>query len=151
MRQIVITRSGGTDVLNIQQKPDPKPDKGEVTVRVKASGLNFADILARQGLYPDAPKKPCVVGYEVAGVIEAIGEGVEQNLLNMPVLALTRFDGHSEMVKVPVNQVFEKPESLSFEEAAAIPVNYLTAYALLIVMGSMQAGESVLIHNAGGG
>jgi synaptic vesicle membrane protein VAT-1 len=151
MRQIVITRSGGVDVLKIQERSDPRPDKGEVTVRVKAAGLNFADILARQGLYPDAPKKPCVVGYEVAGVIEAVGEGVERSMLNLPVLALTRFGGQSDVVNVPSDQVFEKPESLSFEEAAAIPVNYLTAYALLIVMGSLQAGESILIHNAGGG
>ena len=151
MRQIVITRSGGTDVLRVQERPDPEPGKGEVLVRVKAAGLNFADILARQGLYPDAPKTPCVVGYEVAGVVEAAGEEMDQTLIGRSVLALTRFGGQSDMVAVPVDQVSEKPERLSFEEAAAIPVNYLTAYALLVVMGSLKRGESVLIHNAGGG
>lgn len=151
MRQIVISASGGLDVLKIQDAPDPKPGKGEVLIKVKASGLNFADILARQGLYLDAPKTPCVVGYEVSGIVEAVGEGVESNWLDASVLALTKFGGQAEMVTVPINQVFRKPDSLSFEQAAAIPVIYLTAYGLLIAMGSLQEGESVLIHNAGGG
>jgi synaptic vesicle membrane protein VAT-1 len=151
MRQIVITRSGSVDVLKVEQRPDPKPAKGEVTVQVKACGLNFADIMARQGLYQDAPKTPCVVGYEISGIVQAVGEGVDKNILGRPVMGLTRFGGQSEIVNVPVDQIFEKPESLSFEQAAAIPVNYLTAYGLLVVMGSLRAGESVLIHNAGGG
>ena len=151
MRQIVTTANGGVEVLAVQEAPDPKPGKGEVVVQVKAAGLNFADILARQGLYPDGPKKPCVMGYEVAGVIEAAGEGVERELVGKAVVALTRFKGQAEKVAVGANQLFEKPESLSFEAAAAIPVNYLTAYALLSVMGSLHADESVLIHNAGGG
>lgn len=151
MRQIVTTRNGSIDVLEIQEKPDPKPGPSEVLIRVKAAGLNFADILARQGLYPDAPKKPCVMGYEVSGIVESLGDGVDQNLIGKSAVALTRFGGQSDLVTVKASQIFEKPESLSFEQAAAIPVNYLTAYALLAVMGSLQPGESVLIHNAGGG
>ena len=65
MRQIVTTRNGGVDALQVQEKPDPTPQEGDVMVRVRAAGLNFADILARQGLYPDGPRKPCVMGYEV--------------------------------------------------------------------------------------
>src|SRR6267378_6033915 len=151
MRQVVTTANGGVEVLKVQEAPDPKPGKGEVVVEVNAAGLNFADILARQGLYPDGPKKPCVMGYEVAGVVEAVGEGVDPDLLGKPVVAMTRFRGQAEKVAVPADQIFEKPESLSFEQAAALPVNYLTAYALLVVMGSLKADESVLIHNAGGG
>lgn len=151
MRQVVTTRNGGVEVLQVQDAPDPAPANGEVVVRVKAAGLNFADIMARQGLYPDGPPKPCVMGYEVAGVVESVGGGVDQALLGKPVVAMTRFKGQAEMVAVGANQVFEKPESLSFEEAAAVPVNYLTAYALLVVMGGLRRGESVLIHNAGGG
>ena len=151
MRQVVTTASGGVEVLKVQEAPDPTPAKGEVVVRVKAAGLNFADILARQGLYPDGPKKPCVMGYEVAGLIEAVGEDVDHDLLGQAVMAMTRFRGQAEKVAVPATQLFAKPESLSFEAAAAIPTNYLTAYALLYVMGSLDAGESVLIHNAGGG
>ena len=151
MRQIVTTANGGVEVLKVQEAPDPVAAKGEVVVKVNAAGLNFADILARQGLYPDGPKKPCVMGYEVAGVIEAAGEDVDQQFVGQAVMAMTRFRGQAEKIAVPVNQLFAKPESLSFEAAAAIPVNYLTAYALLHVMGSLDAGESVLIHNAGGG
>ena len=144
MRQVVTTRNGGVDVLKIQEGPDPAPRKGEVIIRVRAAGLNFADILARQGLYPDGPPKPCVMGYEVAGIVEAIGEGVNPDLKGKSVVALTRFGGQSELVSVRATQMFEKPASLTFE-------HYLTAYALLVVMGSLHEAESVLIHNAGGG
>lgn len=151
MRQIVTTRNGDVDALQVEERPDLVPGPSEVVIRVKAAGLNFADILARQGLYPDGPPKPCVMGYEVAGIIESAGKEVNQTLLGQPVVAMTRFGGQSELVTVDAQQVFEKPTTLSFEQAAAIPVNYLTAYALLYVMGSLQPGESVLIHNAGGG
>lgn len=151
MRQIVNTTTGGVEVLKVQEAPDPQPTKGEVVVNVKAAGLNFADILARQGLYPDGPKKPCVMGYEVSGVVEAVGQDVDRELLGKSVVAMTRFRGQAEKVAVAASQLFAKPDSLTFEAAAAIPVNYLTAYALLQVMGSLHEGESVLIHNAGGG
>jgi NADPH:quinone reductase-like Zn-dependent oxidoreductase len=151
MRQVVTTRNGGVQVLKVEEAPDPKPAKGQVVIRVKAAGLNFADILARQGLYPDGPKKPCVMGYEVAGVVEGVGDQADRALVGKAVVAMTRFGGQSELVVVNSKQFFEKPESLTFEQGAAIPVNYLTAYALLAVMGSLQPGESVLIHNAGGG
>lgn len=151
MRQIVTTGTGGVDVLRVQQKPDPTPKDDQVIIRVRAAGLNFADILSRQGLYPDSPPKPCVMGYEVSGVVEAIGKGVNSSFVGKSVAAMTRFGGQSDMVAVKATQIFEKPEKLTFEQAAAIPVNYLTAYALLVVMGSLHAGESVLIHNAGGG
>jgi NADPH:quinone reductase-like Zn-dependent oxidoreductase len=151
MRQIVTTGNGDIDVLKVEARLDPAPGEGEVVIRVRAAGLNFADILARQGLYPDAPPKPCVMGYEVSGVVEAAGEGVNSSLAGKSVVALTRFGGQSDLIAVKATQMFEKPEQLTFEQAAAIPVNYLTAYALLVVMGSLHAGESVLIHNAGGG
>ena len=151
MRQIVTTGTGGINVLKVQDKPDPVAGEGEVLIRVRAAGLNFADILSRQGLYPDSPPKPCVMGYEVSGVVEAAGKGVNSSFVGKSVVALTRFNGQSELLAVKATQMFEKPEKLTFEQAAAIPVNYLTAYALLVVMGSLHAGESVLIHNAGGG
>ena len=151
MRQIVTTTTGGIDVLKVQQKPDPTPRDDQVVIRVRAAGLNFADILSRQGLYPDSPPKPCVMGYEVSGVVESAGKDVNSSFLGKSVAAMTRFGGQSDMVAVKATQIFEKPSKLTFEQAAAIPVNYLTAYALLVVMGSLHAGESVLIHNAGGG
>jgi NADPH:quinone reductase-like Zn-dependent oxidoreductase len=151
MRQIVTTTTGGIDVLKVQQTADPIPRDDQLVIRVRAAGLNFADILSRQGLYPDSPKKPVVMGYEVSGVVEAVGKDVDPSLLGTPVAAMTRFGGQAELVAVKAMQVFPKPENLTFEQAAAIPVNYLTAYALLVVMGSLHKGESVLIHNAGGG
>lgn len=151
MRQIVTTANGDIDVLKVQEKPDPTPRDDEVVIRVRAAGLNFADILARQGLYPDGPPKPCVMGYEVSGVVDAVGKDVNSSFVGKSVVAMTRFGGQSEMIAVKATQMFEKPEKLTFEQAAAIPVNYLTAYALIVVMGSLHEGESILIHNAGGG
>lgn len=151
MRQIVNTESGGYEVLELQEKADLIPKADELVIDVKASGLNFADILARKGQYPDAPPKPCVVGYEVSGTVSSVGDGVDGKLLGQEVIAMTKFRGQAEQVVVEPSQVFPKPESLSFEESAALPVNYLTAYILLVVMGSLQSYESVLIHNIGGG
>ena len=151
MKQIVITKYGDTDGLKVQERKDPEPLPGEVLIKVKAIGINFADILARKGLYPDAPKPPCVVGYEVSGIVEAAGQGVASSIVGKSVLALTRFNGYSEKVCAPETNVFTIPGSLDFEMAAAIPVNYLTAYQLICVMGGLKMGESILIHNAGGG
>lgn len=151
MKQIVITGHGGPKKLQVRESADPTPTAGTVRIRVKASGINFADILARQGLYPDAPKVPCVVGYEVSGVVDAVGDGVSTTWIGRDVFSLTRFGGYADVVVVPEAQVFRCPAGLTHEQCAAIPVNYLTAWQLLVVMGSLKKEESVLIHNAGGG
>src|ERR1043166_3158448 len=151
MRAVVTTANGDVRVMKVQEQPDPTPERGEVLVRFKAAGVNFADILARQGLYPDGPPKPCVMGYEISGVVEAAGENVAQSLIGKAVIAMTRFGGQAELVAVPAAQTFAKPEHLSFEEAAAIPVNYLTAWALIVTIGGLKKEEAILIHNAGGG
>jgi NADPH:quinone reductase-like Zn-dependent oxidoreductase len=151
MRAIITTRNGDADAMKVEPRPDPFAAPGQVVVRVKAAGLNFADILCRQGLYPDGPPKPCIMGYEVAGVVESIGEGVDRSLIGKPVIAMTRFNGQAELLAVSAAQVFMKPDNLSFEQGAAIPVNYLTAWALLVTMGGLKKDEAVLIHNAGGG
>jgi NADPH:quinone reductase-like Zn-dependent oxidoreductase len=151
MLQIVNTSNGGYDVLQVQDVPDLSPSDDQLLIEVKASGLNFADILARKGQYPDGPDKPCVMGYEVSGIVAEVGSGVSREWVGKEVLAMTRFGGQAEQVLVKENQVHIKPERLSFEEAATLPVNYLTAWALIVVMGGLKARESVLIHNAGGG
>jgi synaptic vesicle membrane protein VAT-1 len=151
MRQIYITGHGGPKKLQVRESPDPQPRDSELRIRVKASGINFADILARQGLYPDAPKVPCVVGYEVSGTVDAVGANARQEWIGRDVFALTRFGGYADTVVVPEVRVFDKPASLSHEQCAALPVNYLTVWQLLVVMGSLSADETVLIHNAGGG
>src|SRR6476660_8392884 len=124
MRAVVTTAAGDVRVMKVEERPDPKPKPGQVVIRVKAAGLNFADILARQGLYPDGPPKPCVMGYEVSGTIEATGDGVDPGLIGNSVIAMTRFGAQAELVTVPAVQVFAKPDQLTFELAAAIPVNY---------------------------
>jgi NADPH:quinone reductase-like Zn-dependent oxidoreductase len=151
MRAVVITRRGPPEVLQVEERPDPPVGPGEVRIAVKAAGINFADTLARLGLYPDAPKVPCVVGYEVAGEVESVGEGVDSHEVGDRVIAVTRFNGQAELVTVPVEQAFPLPKKMSFEEGAAFPVNYATAYAALVIMGGLKPGERVLIHAAAGG
>jgi synaptic vesicle membrane protein VAT-1 len=151
VKAVVQTGTGGPEVLQVQERPDPPVGPGEVRIAVRAAGINFADTMARVGLYPDAPKPPCVLGYEVAGTIESVGEGATTHAVGDRVVAGTRFGGHAELVVVPEEQALPLSERLSFEQGAAFPVNYGTAYAALIVMGGLQAGERVLIHAAGGG
>lgn len=151
MKAVVLTGTGGYDVLQAQERPDPPVGPGEVRIAVKAAGINFADTMARVGLYPDAPKPPCVLGYEVAGVIESVGEGASERQVGERVVAGTRFGGQAELVTVSQDQALPLPDELSFEQGAAFPVNYGTAYAALIVMGSLRQGDRVLIHAAAGG
>jgi NADPH:quinone reductase-like Zn-dependent oxidoreductase len=151
MRSVWITRTGPPEVLEVRDGPDPTPGSGEVLVRTRAAGINFADVMARLGLYPDAPKLPCVVGYEVAGTVERVGAGVSGVAAGDRVVALTRFGGYAEAVAVPAAQVFPLPAAMSFEEAAAVPVNYLTAVLMLRHFGNVRKGDRVLVHAAAGG
>ncbi len=151
MRAVVITKHGAPDVLKVQEFPDPTLGQGEVRISVAAAGVNFADVMARVGLYQDAPKPPCVVGYEVAGTILEVGEGVSDFTPGQRVMASTQFGGYASQVVVPAGDVIALPERLSFEQGAAIPVNYGTAWAGLIGFGSLQPGERVLVHAAAGG
>jgi NADPH:quinone reductase-like Zn-dependent oxidoreductase len=151
VKAVVQTGNGGPEVLKVLERPDPSVGPGEVRIAVKAAGINFADTMARMGLYPDAPKTPCVMGYEVAGTIESLGEGVSEHAAGDRVIAGTRFGGQAELVTVPADQALPMPERLSFEQGAAFPVNYGTAYAALIIMGSLREGGRVLIHAAAGG
>jgi NADPH:quinone reductase-like Zn-dependent oxidoreductase len=151
MRAVVITRHGGPEVLQLQERPDPPLQLGHVRVEVAAAGVNFADTMARTGLYPDAPKPPMVVGYEVAGTVAEVASDVAGVALGDRVMAGTRFGGYASQVVVPAAAVVPLPDRLSFEEGAAIPVNYATAWAALLGYGSLRAGEAVLVHAAGGG
>jgi NADPH:quinone reductase-like Zn-dependent oxidoreductase len=151
MRAVVITQHGDPSVLQVQERPDPQPGAGQVRIDVRASGINFADVMARQGLYEDAPDTPCVVGYEVAGVVDAVGEGVESPAVGDRVFAPIQFGGYASSVVVPASDVVPLAESLSFAQGAAIPVNYATAWAGLIQYGGLEPGQRVLIHAAAGG
>ncbi len=138
-------------MLQVQERPDPVAGPGQVRIAVRAAGVNFADTMARVGLYPDAPKPPCVLGYEVAGEVDAVGEGVEGFAIGDRVMAGTRFGGQAELVVVDAGQALPLPERLSFEQGAAFPVNYGTAYAALVLMGGLREGQRVLIQAAAGG
>lgn len=151
MRQIWITRAGAPEVLQLKEAPDPAPAAGEIRIRVRASGINFADLMARVGLYPDAPKLPCVVGYEVSGVVDALGTGVSDFSIGDRVLALCRFGGYSDVVVLPSSQALKMPERMSFEAGAAFPVVYLTAHDVLLFSGNLRPRSSVLILSAAGG
>lgn len=151
MRSLWITKHGGPNVLQVRETPDPSPADGEVRVRVEACGLNFAEVMARQGLYPDAPKPPCVVGYEGSGVIDALGAGVSELEVGMRVMFMSRFGAMSDTVCVPQKQAVPIPDSMSFVDAAAIPVNYLTAHQLLFEVARVREGDRVLVHMAAGG
>jgi NADPH:quinone reductase-like Zn-dependent oxidoreductase len=148
MKSVWIVKPGPPEALEVRDGPDPTPKAGEALVRVRASGVNFADVAARLGYYPDAPPRPCVVGYEVAGTVEGAADGFASG---SRVLALTRFGGYAEAVAVPAQQLFAMPDGMSFEEAAAIPVNYLTAVLMLRHFANVQAGDKVLVHAAAGG
>jgi NADPH:quinone reductase-like Zn-dependent oxidoreductase len=151
MRVVVITKHGGPEVLQVQERPDPPLGAGQVRIETAAAGVNFADVMARVGLYQDAPKPPCVVGYEVAGTISEMGESVEGLSVGQRVLAGTMFGGYATQVVVEAGDVVAVPDRLTFPQAAAIPVNYGTAWAGLIGYGNLQRGERVLVHAAAGG
>ncbi|MCP4427205.1 MAG: zinc-binding dehydrogenase [Chloroflexi bacterium] len=151
MKQIWISKAGAPETLRIQEAPAPMPRSGEIRIRAEACGVNFADIIGRMGLYTGAPKIPYVPGYEVAGVVDAIGQGVPDFREGDKVFAATRFGGYSDVVCVPYKQVFKRLDWMTAVDAVALPVNYLTAYMMLVVMGSLRPGDKVLIHGAGGG
>src|SRR5918992_3655121 len=137
--------------MRVQERPDPEPGPGEVRIRVRAAGVNFADLLGRVGLYPDAPKPPCVVGYEVAGDVDALGEGVEGFEVGQRVMGACRFGGYAQLAVAKAGAVLPLPDGWSYSEGAAMPVTYATAYAGLVRFGGLREGERVLIQAAAGG
>src|ERR1700689_3573850 len=156
MRAMVVKRYGPPEVFESREVPDPQPKPGEVVVRVKAVGVNFADLLQRMGIYPGTPKPPFVPGFEVSGVVEKIAEGGkagdgEPLHIGDAVAALTQFNAYAEWVAVPAGRVYRLPAGMPFDDAAAIPVNYLTAYHSMFAMGNLQSGDRILIHGAAGG
>ncbi|HVT66131.1 MAG TPA: medium chain dehydrogenase/reductase family protein [Trebonia sp.] len=151
MRAVWTTGTNGPDSLEVRETADPEPGQGQVRIRVRAAGLAFAEVMAAQGLYPDAPKLPAVLGYEAAGVIDKVGPGVDEHRVGSRVVALAHFGAHSDVVCVPETQALALPHGKDFAEAAAIPLNYLTAYHMLFGSAHVQPGERVLVHMAAGG
>jgi NADPH:quinone reductase-like Zn-dependent oxidoreductase len=154
MRRIVIDRPGGFDVLRILEEPVPAPGPGEVVIACRACGVNYADGIIRMGLYASAKKLhgyPITPGFEVAGTIAALGDGVEGWRLGEEVIGLTLFNGYASHLCLPAEGVFPKPARLDFEQAATIPTVFLTAWWMVHRQLHPQAGEAWLIHSAAGG
>jgi len=151
MRALVITQHGPPEVLKVLERPDPEVGPGQVRIAVKAAGLNFSDLLARVGMYPDAPKPPCVIGYEIAGDVESVGDGVEGVKPGDRVISGSRFGGQAELVVAREQDIVPLPDAWSYEQGAALPVVYATAYAGMVRYGNVLPGERVLIHAAAGG
>ncbi len=154
MKRVVIEKPGSYDCLIIQEEPDPQPSKGEILIETHACGINFADCCVRMGLYKSAKEFvgwPITPGFEVAGVVTAVGEGVKRFAIGQKVVAITLFNGYTTHLVVPENQVFPLPESLTFAQGAGIPTVFLTAYYALFELVHPKKGNTILIHSAAGG
>ena len=149
MRAVVLQRHGGFDALAVSERPSPACGADQIRITVRAAGVNFADTMARVGLYPDAPPLPCVLGYEVAGEVAEVGPDVNGVAVGDRVIAGTRFGGYAEEVVVGAHDSVPLPDGMSFEEGAAMPVNYATAWAALVGYGQ-PAGRRARPHPRGG-
>ena len=151
MRRIVISKLGPPEVLKVIEQEKLTPEGNEVIIRVNKAGINFADLMMRLGIYGKTPEIPFTPGYEVSGIISSIGNKVEEYSVGQRVAAFTGVGGYSEEVKVPASQVVSIGDDISFEAAAAMPVTYITAYHMLVELGNIREGDTVLIHHAAGG
>ncbi len=151
MKRVVYAKRGSLDAIEIIEEEAPLPEKNEVLIEVHRAGINFADLMMRQGLYGAAPDFPFTPGYEVSGIVRAVGKEVESHAIGDRVVALTGFGGYAEQVVVAQERAWTLPDNVSFDSAAAMPVTYLTAHHMLVYLGNFREGDSVLVHHAAGG
>ena len=151
MQQVIISRHGAPEVLHLRETAAPSLNSGDVMIDVKYAGINFADLLMRMGLYPSAPKPPFTPGYEVSGIVTEVGSTENSDLIGQRVAALTPFGGYSSKIAVKKERLIQLPDDLDLEQAAAMPVVYLTSYVMLFLQAHLQQDEWILIHNIGGG
>ena len=152
MRAIAITKPGGPDVLALVERQDPVPQRGEVRVRVRATAVNRADLLQRMGAYPaPADSPPDIPGLEIAGEVDAIGDGVERLKVGDRVFGLVGGGGYAEHVTSHERALAKIPDGMSFTDAAAVPEAFITAYDAIWVQGALRGGETLLVHAVGSG
>lgn len=152
MRAIVVTESGGPDVLALRRVPIPEPGPGEIRVRVATSGLNRADLLQRRGAYPAPPGVPAdIPGLEFSGVVDAVGEDVDGWSTGDPAMGIVAGGGYAEYVVSPAATAVRAPERLSLDEAGAIPEAFMTAFDAAVLQEGLSRGETLLIHAVGSG
>ena len=149
-RSVFITRHGGPDVLELRSASLSGPKEHEVLVEIKYSGINFADIMSRMGLYTTRLKPPYRLGMEIAGIVAKAGSDKNRSMVGRTVVGICRSGGYSTHVNVPAEQLFVIDDKW-LSVSAAIPVNYLTAYFMMIHQGSLREDETILIHGIGGG
>jgi NADPH:quinone reductase-like Zn-dependent oxidoreductase len=150
-KTIVLTGYGGYDKLKIEYRPIPRPGQGQVVVQVKASGINFAELMCRQGTYDRTPKVPAVLGMEACGVVHDVGPGVSTLKKGQRIVCMDDMGLWTEYAAVAADQCFPIPDSMTFEQGGALLVNYVTAYQMLFDFGNLRPGKSVLVHMAAGG
>ncbi|WP_134702269.1 NADPH:quinone oxidoreductase family protein [Ammoniphilus sp. YIM 78166] len=151
MKAMMVTRFGGPEVLEARTLEVPKPNSKQVLIRVEATSVNFADIKARYGKYHGASQPPFIPGLDAAGVIEAVGEEVEELKVGQRVIAFPKSGSYAEYIVVDEALTFVLPEGIGFDIAAACPIVSFTSYRLLANVARIEPGETVLIHAAAGG
>ncbi|XP_072491975.1 synaptic vesicle membrane protein VAT-1 homolog-like isoform X2 [Notamacropus eugenii] len=151
MRAVLLASFGGLSKLRVSRRPMPEPQEAELKIRVKACGLNFIDLMVRQGNIDNPPKTPLVPGFECSGIVEALGDNVKGYEIGDRVMAFVNYNAWAEVVCTPVEFVYRIPDDMNFPEAAAFPMNFVTAYMMLFEVANLREGMSVLVHSAGGG
>ncbi len=151
MRAAVVTSYGGPEVLQLQDVPDLNPGPGQIRVRVKAIGLNFADMFGRLGVYPGTPKPPFIPGMEFSGDVMDVGEGVTLVSPGDRVMGFSKLGSHAEQVVVSEKKAICFPQGMSYEQAASFLVTNLSAYHGLVRLANLRSGEKLLVHAAAGG
>jgi NADPH2:quinone reductase len=151
MKAVEVQAFGGPEVLRIIDTPTPVPGPEDVLIETESAGLNYADVMMRRGLYVGGPKPPFIPGFEAAGHVAAVGEKVQHITVGQRVVAMTGIGGYAQFACVGASRVMPLPDSVSFDEGAAFPAQYYTAYFCLHHCGKVGAGQTVLIHAAAGG
>lgn len=151
MKAILLRKSGGPGVLAAEEVPDPIPGRGEVLVRLHFTGINYAEILSRKGLYGWAVKRPYILGMEGSGIIEAVGEGVDAARIGQKVMVGSQNGAYAEKIALPQVRAVPAFEHFSMAENAAFLVNFMTAWVSLFSLARLEAGEKVLVTAAAGG
>ncbi|WP_228281429.1 quinone oxidoreductase family protein [Rubrobacter marinus] len=151
MKAIRVEEFGDPSVMQLTEVERPKPGEGEVLIEVKSAGVNYADTMRRQNQYVVRQELPFIPGSEVAGVVSALGSGAEDVSEGDRVVTLLGTDGYAEYAVAPARNLIPIPEGMGFDEAAAIPLQGMTAYHVIKTSGALQEGESLLVHAAAGG
>ena len=152
MRAISITKPGGPEVLQLVERPEPEPSRGEVRIRVRGTAVNRADLLQRIGAYPaPADSPPDIPGLEIAGEVTALGAGVERLKIGDRVFGLVGGGGYADAVVSHERALAKIPDGMSFEDAAAVPEAFITAHDAIVTQAKLTSGETLLVHAAGSG